>query len=221
MLGDAFPSLENQTAKELSESYVCPQGFDGKYRLLIRRMWGKPVAGRVTVDLYLHTKAKDGYEHIQKHIPVGEGDALVTFDLKNGRRVESLAQHQVANAVAEQMAIRHDVLSQQLDSLADGRTVTELALSRAQLAAVDGLPFVRRGVGFQPVIVVLPSGTNFIAQAVISADRRYVRFTGLPIFSGVTEVNTFNMLTGASGTSNGASGGVGGGAGGGLGGSGT
>jgi hypothetical protein len=56
-----------------------------------------------------------------------------------------------------------------------------------------------------------------MTSAVVSADRRYVRVSPSPLFSGVTEVNTFNYVTGSSGTSNGAGGG-GFGAGGGRGG---
>ena len=57
--------------------------------------------------------------------------------------------------------------------------------------------------GYQPVITVLPSGAFMSAIAVISADRRYVRVSPMPFFSGVTQVNTFNTTTGSSGTSNG------------------
>ena len=218
LLGDSFPSLQNKSSKSMLESYVCPKGFDGKYRMLVRRVWGKPVAGKVTFDLYLHHGGTKGVEHIQKHIPLGDEPAMITFDLKDGRRVESLAQHQVETAAAQQLAARRQMLNQQLSSMADGGAAGELALSRAQMAAVNGLPFARNAVGFQPVITVLPSGTNLFATGVISADRRFVRFSGLPLFSGVTEVNTFSTSTGASGTSNGATGGVGGGVGGGLGG---
>ncbi len=49
---------------------------------------------------------------------------------------------------------------------------------------------------FQPVIITLPDGTNFQATAVVSADRRYVRVTPVPFFSGVTRVSTFSF-TGA------------------------
>ena len=61
---------------------------------------------------------------------------------------------------------------------------------------------------------------NSTTSAVISADRRYVRVSPTPFFSGITEVNTFNYVTGSSGMSNGAGGGGfgGGGGSGGLGG---
>ena len=48
-------------------------------------------------------------------------------------------------------------------------------------------------VGYQPVIAVLPEGTNFSASAVISADRRYVRFSGGLMQSHISKVDTFNF----------------------------
>ena len=61
------------------------------------------------------------------------------------------------------------------------------------------VPFVRRRrVGYQPVIITLPEGANLAATAVISADRRYVRITCVPLFSGVAEVNVFNTATGSN-----------------------
>ena len=83
-------------------------------------------------------------------------------------------------------------------------------------------PFPIQGaVGFQPVIIVLSEGATLSAQAVISADRRYVRFTGVPMFTGIGDVTTFNIGSGASTTAafmgggNGANGLAGGGGGGG------
>lgn len=64
-------------------------------------------------------------------------------------------------------------------------------------------------MGYQPVIITLPEGTNMMATAVISADRRYVRITPSPMFSGISEVNTFNTATGQGG-GGGAGGGTGG-----------
>jgi hypothetical protein len=76
-------------------------------------------------------------------------------------------------------------------------------------------------VGYQPVITTLPEGVNMFARAVVSADRRYVRITCTPLFSGVGNVTTFNFQTGgvstAPSSSPAAQGGVGGGVGGGAG----
>ena len=45
----------------------------------------------------------------------------------------------------------------------------------------------------QPVIVVLSEGTFMTVQAVVSADRRFVRLTVVPFFSTIGEVNTFTF----------------------------
>jgi len=65
------------------------------------------------------------------------------------------------------------------------------------------------------VIITLPEGANFSTTAVISADRRYVRVSPAPTFSLVSEVSTFNFVTGSGTTQQQGQGGFGGGAGGG------
>ena len=46
---------------------------------------------------------------------------------------------------------------------------------------------------YQPVIVVLNEGTSLNVQAVVSADRRFVRLTLVPFFSQIGEVDTFTF----------------------------
>jgi len=46
----------------------------------------------------------------------------------------------------------------------------------------------------QPVIVILSEGTFLTVQAVVSADRRFVRLTVVPFFSSIGEVNTFTFV---------------------------
>jgi hypothetical protein len=68
-------------------------------------------------------------------------------------------------------------------------------------------------VGYRPVIQQFPTGANFSSNAVISADRRYVRVSPSPTFSQITAVNTFNFVTGQGGMQQGGGGGGFGGAG--------
>lgn len=51
-------------------------------------------------------------------------------------------------------------------------------------------------VGYMPVVTWLPQGTHFGANAVISGDRRYVRVSGMPFFSSIGPVHTYNLNTG-------------------------
>ena len=117
--------------------------------------------------------------------------ASVVFELKNGRRKEPLRQQQVVNAVGGQLALNRQILAQQLAAAVDPLALAALAESRAAAASSGGasgganglVPFFGGGaVGYQPVIIWLPEGAMMGVTAVVSADRRYVRITPMPIF---------------------------------------
>jgi len=227
MLGDSAARASNAATRSVSEVYVCPQAFSGNYRMLLRRVWGKVAAGKVTVDVYTHFGAKQ-QQHRRRQIPIGDSDAMVLFDVPEGRRKEPLAQQQVANAAVGQVQLNQAILSQQLGGLSSQGAASKLGLSRAGLAGAFNGPLVRGAVGYQPVIISLPAGANMTATGVISADRRYVRITALPLFSQIGQVTTFNIASGSQSTQgappagggglpgNGIGGGVGGGGGGGF-----
>lgn len=74
-------------------------------------------------------------------------------------------------------------------------------------------------IGFQPVVQPFQEGTQLTVQAVVSADRRYVRLAVNPQFTNITDVFTFSFISGGGGGGGIGGGGIGGG-GGGLGGGG-
>ena len=189
MLNDTYARFDKPGSNEFTETYVCSKGFSGSYRVLLRRIWGDITAGKVTVDIYRQFRT-NRVEHQRKQIPVGDRDAVVEFKLDAGRRTEPLAQHRIAN-VAKDVILNRAILARQLSSLSESGVVPN--------RFNGGAPFDRRlagvrgAVGFQPVIITLPRGRNFIVTGVISADRRYVRVTPMFILSDVTEVNTFTF----------------------------
>jgi hypothetical protein len=221
MLGDTYARLGNQAVGGYSEFYVCPQGFSGQYRLQIKRIWGKPTAGTVTVEVA--TNYGSDKQKIQaKHLQLRNDTALVVFDLAEGRRKEAVEAQQIAAVARIQEEFSRAILGQQLSAYESSDAVRDYL--RYTLAAQrDGRLPRGRGVGVRPVITVLPEGTNFVSSAVISADRRYVRVTPSPLFSGIGEVSTFTFI-GGGGQQGGGGGGLGGGGlgggGGGLGGGG-
>ncbi len=240
MLGEAVSQTASDNSGGHSEVYVCPKGFDGTYRLKAWRVWGKVTTGKVTVEITSHFRDKMPVRVSQK-IPLENDEALAMFDLKGGRRKESLRQEQVANAAGEQLALNQQILAQQIAASIDPGAMSSILADRSSAASGEGVngaagngavgfvPFVPRGaVGYQPVIVPLPAGASMSAVAVVSADRRYVRITfpqNALIFSAIGDVTTFNIATGATSTGSGQSGSSGfsgfGGGGGGGGGSGT
>ena len=212
LLGDGFANTEKKDV--MSETYVCPEGFSGQYRMLVRRIWGEVTAGKITVDIYVNRHTANE-KHIHQQIPLSDKDAIVVFEVNEGRRKESLTEQQIASVVKNQAVVNRGILAQQLSSVSSSEAVANLAIARARrdgnLAGLIRNP----AVGFQPQLTVLPEGTNMMmSTAVISADRRYVRFSpGMLMFSTVGDVQTFNYVTGQTGDG-GAGPGAGGGAGG-------
>jgi von Willebrand factor type A domain len=188
-MGDEF-AVSGQPSGESSEVYVCPKGFAGRYRVLIRSIWGEVTAGKVTVDVYTHLRSGE-MQHERQQLELADNQAMVVFDLNHGRRNEPLETAQLAGAVKRQEAISRAVLAQQLGSGADpsvapNRPVDDFARRAA---------FLGRGgaVGFQPIVTTLPTGTTMSLLGVVSADRRYVRVAVQPVFSDIPRVQTFTF----------------------------
>jgi hypothetical protein len=195
-LGDVSSADSKATADGFTETYVCPQGFDGRYRVTVKDIWGRPTGRKVSVKVYSHYGTdKQGVIDVTPALGEKSNVAAIEFELKDGRRAELLPEAQIAQ-VATVNAANRAVLAQQL---AQGASSSVSQLFANSLAAGNGLGFFRRGaVGYRPVLSTLPEGANFSGNAVISADRRYVRVSPSPLFSQVTDVSTFNFVTGSS-----------------------
>lgn len=211
ILGDAYAQGDEQKFEGIYETYVCAEGFPGTYRARVRKVSGEVVAGKVTVDVVINAGTE--YEkHERRQIEVfDDKDALVVFELESGRRTEPLAEEKLEVAVRRQQQVNQAVLAQQLSGISDPRIIPDLSNRRRGRR----LPFLRAAgaVGFQPVIITLPEGTQLFATGVVSADRRYVRITASPSFTGIGDVQVFTFA-GAAGGGQGGGGGFGGGGGG-------
>jgi hypothetical protein len=201
-IGDVYAADENGD-EVASEAYVCPKGFDGKYRVRIHRVWGDVTAGKVTVDVYKNLRGQK-MQHERRQLELTEKDAMVVFDLNDGRRDEPIEAAQLAGAVKRQQALSNAVLSQQLESGSDPGLLPVRPGDAARAAAFFG----RAGaVGFQPIVQTLPEGRMMQVLGVVSADRRYVRVAVSPIFSSIGDVQTFTFAGEAEEVDEGAGGG--------------
>ena len=120
-------SKEMNGRGESSAVYVCPQGFSGNYRLLVRRVFGKVVGDKVTVEVCTHYLT-DKQQTVKQAMKLIKDQTAVAFQLADGRRREPLKQQQVANAALGQLATRQ-VLGQQIAQAVDPRTM--MALNQA------------------------------------------------------------------------------------------
>jgi hypothetical protein len=212
------------------ERYVATEAFPGEYRILVRRAWGKVTADTVTAEITIR-RGTDREQTLRRQIRMGADDQFLSVNVPEGRRMEPLFDAQIAQDVEAQQSIGKTVLAQQLAAIADPAVSQSMSQSRGGSTGPGptgaGVPFFGNGaVGYQPIITTLPEGTNLAARAVVSADRRYVRITATPLFSGVGQVTQFNFSgagaggTGGGGMGGGGMGGMGGGGMGGMGGGG-
>jgi hypothetical protein len=203
-----------EKAGGLSEKYENGKAFPGTYRARLRKIYGDVVAGKVLVEVYKH-KGTDRQLYEKRYVGVqDESDTMVVFELEDGRRLESLQEQEVQVALKRQEAVSQRVLAQQLGDFSDPR-INPFPIPggdndiRRRLALNGQIG----AVGFQPIIQTLPDGVQMVAQGVVSADRRYVRITSSPSFTGIGDVQTFSF---ASQVQSGGGGGLGGGGGGGI-----
>jgi uncharacterized membrane protein YgcG len=230
LIGDTYSS-DKPTPNGFSEYYVCPQGYTGQYRLFLRRVWGDVTAGKVTVEIVTNYGGKE-QTYGKQQIPLGEKNAIVNFEVQNGRRNEPIEAERLANLERARMNFGHAILAQQF-----GDPAQQMPNPADPGTGSSGIPlfppgyiptrfdprfgFRRGAVGYRPVITQLPEGNQMDALAIISADRRYVRFTLFgtqPISSSVTNVDTFSFVSannqqGGGGLGGGGLGGGGGGGG--------
>jgi hypothetical protein len=54
-----------------SETYACPQGFSGEYRILVEKIWGEVAGGKVTVDILTDYGTPD-QSYRREQIPIAE-----------------------------------------------------------------------------------------------------------------------------------------------------
>ncbi|MFG0253995.1 MAG: hypothetical protein ACF787_02680 [Rhodopirellula sp. JB053] len=234
LLGDSFPGAADDPTGQVCETYLCPRGFSGEYRVMLRRIWGNVATGKVTVEI-LTDVGRPTQRFIRQQVPLMEKNALVIFEVKSGQRKEELAQAQLAHLQDFGRKAGREVLGQFAGPDAGGgvsngeimqeflRDYPSLSSSSPYYAGGGNNPnaingnngrgfFPQGAFGYRPEITTIPEGASMLALAIISADRRYVRISPAPQFIQIADVTTFNFVTGEEG------GGTGGGAGGGTGG---
>ena len=102
------------------------------------------------------------------------------------------------------LAYLWSALAYQGDSRANILQAPKVTMFNGQFASVSDItqrPFVTTlipvvgdfAAAQQPVITVLSEGTTLSVQAVVSADRRFVRLTLVPFFSQIGDVQEFTF----------------------------
>ena len=226
LMRDSFSSKAGASGV-VSEKYILPKGFAGDYQLVIKRVWGTVTSGKATVAIHNHYNSPRAAS-MTKQVEIDDKGAMVLFALDQGRRTESLEDHEIETVVRNQMIANRNVLAQQLSEGYSSGAASDYfggllsGVANGNLAGPLNGQLGNRGVvGYQPIITQVPEGTFFTVNHATTADRLHVLISVSPNFNAIQSVTTFNIL-GDADTAQGLSqgGGQGGGGGGGFGGGG-
>lgn len=169
------------------ETYTAVRGMPGVYELLLRPVWGAPTGGAVTVDVLRNAGTKD--ERRERHtVRLDQGPARLALKLDAGRRSERTRISPDDGLFVDRWFERPRGGSALADLRAAGAAGIDRPLATPPPRIDDdavALGAFEAGFGgavaFNPILAASFSGTSLQAQVVVSADRRYVRLTAVPV----------------------------------------
>jgi hypothetical protein len=175
------------------EEYVCAEGLNGRYRMQVRRIWGKVNGDKVSIDFWTQRGTPNEVRQRQV-LDLKDGELVANFDVAGARRTSIDIDPKLATTVNYQLAIGKSILAQQLGG---PQSLTTRA-DQLPVSTIAPRNFFGAQAGYRPLIITLPTGANLQATAVVSNDRRYVRITSQPVFSSIPTVNVYNFGSGGS-----------------------
>lgn len=172
------------------DKYVCPKGVSGDYRLTVRHISGEVVGKRAILKIIRYQgTSRESVE--QFTVKLAERDKVVRVTLQHGR-LKELSAIPLLDVPREDPALarRRNRRERLVGNTKEARR------AGARLAADRERQFGGpMGPGYQPIITVIPEGAAMTAMAVVTGDRRYVRMTLQPMFTAITDVQSFSFLS--------------------------
>lgn len=197
LLNDGFgPIPEN-----CQEEFVCSTGFTGEYVLRVKKASGKIVGNRAVLTIITHA-GSPSEKTVTKTIPLDQSNEhVLRITLEDGRREQRrVAVRGAPLGVApdwERVARRTGRPHRRVVDRETRQAVAEMRESRQQGIQQAGGAF--GGIGFAPIVRIIPEGASLAVQAVVSPDRRYVRLALSPTFNQIIDVAVFSFQGGVSG----------------------
>ncbi len=174
------------------ERYTVPQAIAGKYEIRVEKIWGEPTAGIANLDIVWHQGTP---QEKRERRTITWKDSTVTqsmVELDQGRRqgLSPAADHESfaldTSSKRPKAEFRRFLQANPTGGAAGGGLVP---FAVAQGAVAGG-----GAVAFDPVVTAIPDGVNLQAQAVVSADRRFVRMTLVPIVQSIESINDVRVF---------------------------
>jgi len=146
-------------------NYACPVGFSGTYEVLVERIWGNVTANRVSVTVLTHY-GTDRVTQETKYVPLDEnGMALIRFELKDGRRTESIDEAELDALLEEATRIRSaGAISRSMSQLQSGDASGTQGVNQKNQTQPKNTP-----------TLLVPSGTAIGTLSQNPANRQVIR----------------------------------------------
>jgi len=175
--------------KDAHDNYICPKGMPGDYRITVRHISGEVVGKRALLRIVRYQGSSREIEDLHT-IKLSDHDKVVRVTLTHGR-LKELAAVPLLDVPRDERsgAVRSGRRERLVGQTKAGLQAGAKFAGDREAAGAAGAP------GYQPVISVISEGVMSTAMAVVSGDRRYVRLGMLPVFSALTDVQTFSFFT--------------------------
>src|SRR6185437_11000621 len=198
LIGDSLADMTRET-------YLAAEAVSGDYQLEIDKVWGHPLGGKAQLRIIRHQGTPEETEELRTVVLKSNHSGPIKVKLEGGRRTETAyvpprESQQEPEALAASPQSPSKVLHQ-LRVLADpevtgvsrgfsgGMSSSGRPALPSQIASRKEEPSKNDRMLYQTrVKPFVQNSLNVTAQAVLSADRRYVRLSMTPVFNTVTGV---------------------------------
>jgi hypothetical protein len=156
---------------------------------------------------------------LRKVVSLDARTVIVPFKLEKGRRQKLGPQPQNQPTSQDSTQLTRQQIIARVRRGGGGAVGQGVAQGGAVQGGAPGQGFrlpagaFTAGVGFTPVVGLINEGVSLTANAVVSADRRFVRISVAPFFNTLRDIQTFSFQGGTGAQQGGAVGQQGGGAG--------
>jgi hypothetical protein len=187
------------------EEYICVEAAPGTYELQIEYVddGGRIVGKRCVVTIVSHVGSVA--KRVFRTVVSLDGPTVnVPFKLEKGRRNQlgPVPVKQPSPQGSTQLT-RQEIIARVRRGGGQRAAGQVAAQGGAGQGAAPGQGFrlpagaFTAGIGFTPVIGFINEGVSLTANAVVSADRRFVRISLAPFFNTLREIQTFSFQGGA------------------------
>ncbi len=187
------------------EEYICVEAAAGTYELQLEHVDGRVVGKRCVVTIMSHVGSPT--KRVFRTVVSLDGLVVtVPFKLEDGRRKNFGPKPQSLPGTHGATVLTRQQLMARVRRGAEHDDVRPVAAQQggAGRGAAPGAGFrlpagsFTAGVGFTPVIGFINEGVSLTANAVISADRRFVRISVAPFFNTLRDIQTFSFQGGGT-----------------------